>query len=280
MSLFAPVNSFGWHWSGWDAVPTQNSRVLLTTGTGTAKGTYVQVATAANIAQEVQWIDVDIHTSNQATVDRSTLVDVGVDPAGGTSAASAVTVISDLIGGGVPVWYNVVPLTYSFPLKINAGASIWLRAAGAATGQQIRATVRVSGQPSAPEALFVGSAVETVGTVTGASGVSVTPGTAGWGSWTSVGTTVKTLKHWNFGIGVANATIANLMYVFQFGYGDGTNIVQIGRDIQMCTTTAEVIARQNMPVYHHVPAGSTIYCRAICSGTPDTGINVLAYGTA
>lgn len=274
------VNSFLWHFSNF-TTPSATPGTSVTPGANNAEGSWTQVATSANIAYDVCLIYIAIGGGNTSTAQKDHLLDIGVDPAGGTSYTA---VINNIVCGQTQAvttgWDEFV-----FPLRIKAGSSVAVRVQGNnATAGTVRVVADFYGRPTAPENIPVGQWSETIGTITNSAGTSVTPGNAAEGSWTSLGTTTKYLWHWQIGMQLSNGTITAQYTTFDLAYGDATNKEIILEDIAIgFYGTAEIKAstlmgRAMIRATRPVPAGSTIYARARCSTAPTATYNCTAIG--
>jgi hypothetical protein len=274
------VNSFLWHFSNF-TTPSATPGTSVTPGANNAEGSWTQVATSGNIAYGVCLIYIAIGGGNTSAGQKDHLLDIGVDPAGGTSYTA---VISNIVCGQTQAvttgWDEFV-----FPLRIKAGSSVAVRVQGNnATAGTVRVVADFYGRPTAPECVPVGQWSETIGTITNSAGTSVTPGNAAEGSWTSLGTTTKDLWHWQIGMQLSNGTITAQYTTFDLAYGDATNKEIILEDIAIgFYGTAEIKAstlmgRALIRATRPVPAGSTIYARARCSTAPTATYNCTAIG--
>ena len=263
------VDNFG-------ANPSANIGTSVIPGTSGAEGAATQLLTAT--AQDALGFYVFVSNGSTTTAIKSHLLDIGIDPAGGTAY---VWEISNIVCGqsaGAPScgW------SFFFPMRIKAGSTVAARVQGSnATPGTLRVAIRLYGQHASPENVPTGTFSETIGTITGTQGVTFTPGNAADGTYVSLGTTVKAMWWWQIGVQISQATLsANNTYV-ELAWGDATNKQTITR-VQVSTSTAE--AEGNLlPVslfdcFCPVPAGSTIYIRGRCSGAPDSGYNGVAIG--
>lgn len=272
---------YSFRFDNWGSVPASAIGTSLTTsGTANTEGSWTQVASSSDISAEVYWVNLRLSHSYGTGTNRQVLVDVGVDPAGGTSYTE---VVANLIGGNSADFSTPgAGHHYYFPLRIRAGSSVAVRAQASAASVAVRASLVFIGSPSRPEMAPAASFSETIGTVTNSSGTSFTPGTSAEGSWVSLGTTAKDTWWHQLGVQVDNATQNAIGYYAELAYGDATNKVQILR-MSYCTRTSESMGHMHAAnlwqatAYCRVPAGSTLYVRGRSNGAPDTGHNALAY---
>ena len=264
------INSFQWRKFTTDT-PTTTPGTAITPGTS-GKGSWGQIASALDNDVYEIWLWVNANNANSGA--RTTVVDIGVDPAGGTNYTSVINdiIVSEAdaaVAGGR--WYR-------FLFYIKSGSTV-----GARAYSNNSATVAVAGMffglPTHPELLRAGQYSETIGTSTYL-GTSFTPGTSGaWGSWASLGTTTRPLWHWNLGVGINNGTITSLMYFVELAVGDGTNYYTIIEKMPIfLKSTNETLASPMFDNFYEVPAGATLYVRGSCSGTPVTGFGASAIG--
>jgi hypothetical protein len=266
-------NSFGWSYS-LQANPSTTPGVSVTPGSG-AEGSYAQLASGANLTQDVYLIHLWVNAGNTTTGIRDILVDIGTDPAGGTSYSQTAG-ISDIF---CPQASNAVQCGYFmwFPMFIKAGSSVGARAQ-ASSASTVRVMARFYGQPSQPHAIRAGQYSETVG-VSGNGGTPITCGnTAAEGSWTSIGTTTRDCWNWTLCSGHNVGTTTAQMYFFDLAYGDASNKhIIIENQPHLNPGTAEATGGVRYSMNWMVPAGGTLYVRGSASGTAET-TEVVAVG--
>lgn len=278
--LLNPVgNKFHWKYSN-RGNPSATPGTSVVPGASNAEGSWTQVATAANIAQDVYAIAVLVAVGFTSGSQKNHLLDIGTDPAGGTSYTA---VINNIVCGQSDVAISG-PRRFLFPLFIKAGSSVAVRIQGShATAGTVRVAVVFYGQPSNPEAILVGQYSETIGAITGSAGVSFTPGNAAEGSWQSLGTTTRALWWWQLCAQVSNGTITAQYTHIDLAYGDGTNMVMIIENLVLGVYGTD--ERMGQPClanavegFCEVPAGATLYVRGWCNTSPATGYNAVAVG--
>jgi hypothetical protein len=259
--------SFGWSYS-LQANPSTSPGVSVTPGSG-SKGSYVQLCSAANMAYDCYGILLWVTAGNTTATIRDILLDIGTDPAGGTSYSQVIGInnifvpqASNAIQGGR--WFY-------FPLFIKAGISVGARGQ-ASNASTFAVTARFFGRPSDPDMCMAGQYSETIG-VSGNGGTPFTCGnTAGEGSWTSLGTTTRACWWWQLAAGHNVGTTTAQMYFFDLAYGDGSNKHLIIENLpQINPGSAEASGNPLWPLgYWYVPAGATLYVRGSASGTSET----------
>lgn len=282
MSLFPPgLAYYSWQFDNFGTNPSATPGTSVTPGASNAEGAWTQVASAANIANDVYGFYVRVSDGATTGTIKDHLLDIGIDPAGGTSY---VPIISNIVCGASGPITAAAGHQFFFPLFIRAGASVAVRVQGvAATAGTVRVGFKCWGRPSRPESAPVGFVAETLGTITNSQGVTFTPGNAADGAWTLLGTTTLPLWWWNIGYQVSNTTVTAEYTYIEIGYGDGTDMVHI-TEIMHQGTTSEQIGNNLcqhltwLESFHPVPAGSSIYVRGRCNNAPDTGYNAVAIG--
>jgi hypothetical protein len=250
-------------------------------GTAHTKGTATQIWAGSSIITDVYQINLMFFTPS--TVANRHLIDVLVDPAGGTSWS----VLIANLAANTPN-FGMTGASYHFPIFIKAGSSIGLQHACSTASVTIRAAVLVKGKPSRPEVFSVGSVVETIGATTASSeGTSFTPGNQVMGSYSaSLGTTVRNCWFWQLGVLINNASQTSQMMAANVEAGDASNkliCMQGNQHIEPGTTeTAGKLASplSGLP-YRRVPKGSNVYVRGwVSAATADTGYSAIVYAVA
>lgn len=252
--------------------------VSITPGNNT-KGSYAQIIAGSSVLYDVWQIRVIFDSNAVSGAARDTIVDIGIDPAGGTSYS---VLIPDLLATSAGP-YGLGGIDYTFPLHIPAGSSIGARASvNNGTVGTLRAWVSLLGKPLNPESLWKGSVVEAIGIVSGSSrGTLVTPGAGVEGSWTSLGTVTRQAHWWEVGYGVNDSSLdaGNIHADLSAGSGAGGQIMLI-ENAQWIADTSERIRRAGPHGFPRtVPAGYTIYGRIMQNAT-DTNTSLAAYAVS
>jgi len=271
-----------WKYDNWGANPSSTIGTSVTPGASNVQGSWTQIASSANIANEVVGFYLQVHAGATSTASKPQLMDIGIDPAGGTSYTA---IISDMQIGASPALTAAGAREHYFPMKIPSGASVAARIRGAnATAGTVRVAARFYGRPSNGLALPCGTYSQTLGADTANStGTSITPGNASDGGWVDLGTISRSLWWWQLGYVVANGTVTAEYTYLEVAYGDASNKTSIFT-VMHGGTTAETcgLAAQTQllwPVaYCPVSAGTNIYVRGRCNNSPDTGYSVTVTG--
>jgi hypothetical protein len=284
--LWVPDSGFGWKLSSESGVRLAAAYGTTITPAQNAKGSWVEVFTAAEVEADVYGIWACLNSGATGNEARDLLTDIGFDPAGGTSYQVA---IPDLLAMGISGLGSSsstgIGAHWYFPRFIPAGSSIAVRSSvNSATLGSLRAWLRLFGRPHRPEMHRAGQYVTAFGvTAASSSGTAITPGTTSEGTpWTSLGTTDKDYFYWQLGVGMNDPTMNNtLLMAVDLAYGDASNKTLIVEDELVIFNGTEAAYRVMGPpaMYHHfVPAGVELWARAQNGGTNDSGYSVIAYG--
>lgn len=282
--LYLPAPSYEWRLSSQAGVrPTANYGTAVTPGNN-SKGSWAQVFSAASVVNEVWGVWINILGGQVTTAARDIIVDIGIDPAGGTSYSVH---IPDLIGSCASFHSSGINAvggghSYFFPLFIPAGSSIAARASvNNATVGTVRVWMKIYGKPTYPELTKRGSVCAAFGIVSASSrGTAVTPGGASDGAWVSLGTTSREYWFWQVGMGVNDSTMSSLHMHGDLSYGDGSTKIMVVEDAMWITDSVEGMANVILPFegMRQVPNGSELFVRAQCSGTADAAYAMAAWG--
>lgn len=279
--LYVPKQSYqSFTYDNWGTNPASTMGTSVVPGASNAEGSWTQIASSANIAQDIYGIYLQIHSGASSAAAKLHVLDIGVDPAGGTSYSA---VITDLVCGASPALTVAGAREHYFPFFIKAGSSVAVRIAGSnATAGTVRVAARFYGQRSEPAVFPAGTYSESYG-VSGTSGTAITPGNAADGSWVQVGTTALPIWWWQLGYQINNGTITAEYTYLELAVGDASNKMSVFKVMHGGTTgeTCGLAAQTQMlwhAAYQPVPAGTNVYVRARCNNAPDTGYQVGVIG--
>jgi hypothetical protein len=282
MLVSGPFSAYSFTFDNFGANPAATGGGLVTAGgsINTESTTPLVLATGAQLTQDVYWIEVLVHGTS-GTGDRQMLLDIGVDPAGGTSYT---WIISNIVVGNTPIPpAGGVGFHFLFPFYIKSGSQVACRTQCNQISITARVMAKFYGQPSNPEIAPRGAFSETIGTITNSQGVGFTPGNAADGTWQLLVTATKSMWWWQVAFSVNNATITAETAYVDLAFGDGSNKHLIIR-AQHFGTTSETccdLLAANMSflqAYKPVPAGASLYIRGRANNAPDTGYNGVAVG--
>lgn len=281
--LFAPSSRHAWTYDNFGDNPSATPGTSVTPGISNNEGSWTQLVSGANCAQDVVGFFLRISDGSAATptTGKNFLLDIGVDPAGSTNYVEK---IANIVCGSSGPITAAGGHSFFFPLKIKAGSSIAARIQGShGTATASRVGIKLYGRPSNGLALPAGSFSETIGSITNSNGVSFTPGNAADGNWASLGTTTRALWWWQIGYQIDNGTITAEYTYIEIAYGDASNKHIIAERMHQGTTSEQTGSVLNTQLVWHesycpVPAGATIYMRGRCNNAPDSGYNGVAIG--
>lgn len=273
------ANAYNWSFSSIKTTRPATAMGTAVTPAQNSKGNYAQVLTGANVSRDVFGVLINVNSNAASAGARDTLIDVGVDPAGGTSYT--VLIPDLLVSCAAPYNIGNGGVWYFFPIWIKAGSSVGVRASvNNATVGTLRTFITVLGSPRDRRLIKVGTRVEALGiTAATSAGTAVTSGSTSEGAWTSLGSLAESAWFWQFGFGVNNGTMTALAYHADLGIGNASNKDLVIENALITMTTGEQL--NNMPTTADcgkaAPAGTTAYGRIQCSGTPITGLSMAAY---
>lgn len=286
MGLWVPRGqSYGWSFCsigttrpaaavGATVTPAQNTK---------AGAAWAAVLTGANLSRDVFGLWINFNSNASTNNARDTIVDVGVDPAGGTSYT---VLIPDLLASCASPYVggHGNGINYFFPIWIKSGSQVAVRASiNNATVGTLRCWMRAVGEPLDLRTVRVGYKVRAYGiTAASSSGTAVTPGTTSEGSWTQLGT-IAADEHpwfWQLGYGANQGTITAVYNSGDLAIGDASNkVIPIEQRIWGGTTTEQIWdSGPDTMGYYQAKAGDLVYGRLQCSGTAYSGTSLAAYG--
>lgn len=272
---------WGWQRSYIDLIaPIANPGGTASAGASNVDGANASVLNAVGTTRDVEFMVISIGGTAVSGAACRVLVDILVDPAGGSSYTP---LINDLLGGFTSsadaAGQNC---TYYFPIWIKAGTQIGVRArtqhtSAIATG---RVSIAVMGQPSRPDMWWCGQAVESLGiNASTSSGTDVTMALAGtWGSWTAIGTTTRRYGALQMGLDGSDASPSTMGGQWQIGVGSaqypGTHTMH-----HSLSSTGPTMTRDGVgPLNCDIPAGTALQVRASASNVPTETLCCALYG--
>lgn len=276
MSLFTPDfgADFSWRISNHETRPSASMGTAVAASQNTM-GPWTQLIAGSLVSYDVYGIYVGVNANTRSASARDTIVDIGASTSDGWGV-----IIPALLGSCAPTMAVGTGHEYYFPLYVRAGTPIGARCSINSTllGNAY-VYVTLYGQPRRPEAVRAGAYAYAIGVVPASSaGTPITSGTTSEGAWTLLGSAASPAWWWQCSMGCQDDTMNALVYTVDIGAGSPQRVIITDRLI-MTHGTAETMSA---PLYTHtceyrVEAGVPIYARARCSGTPDSGLSVIAY---
>ena len=256
--------------------PSATPGTAVTAGANNADGTAVSAIAA--IAHDVEHLVIGIAGFQTSGGNGKTLLDVLIDPAGG-STWNATPLIGDLLAGCSPVLSTIVSFSpvYEFPLWIKSGASIGLQARTAHTAALAgQVVIKAIGGNANPGTWWCGKTVDSIAiTAASSKGTDHTPGNTGtFSAWTNLGSTLSAAcGALQFAVQGSDTGGDNLQYHWEFG----VNSTRIGPNIYRRHNTGETgwVTPQG-PIFRALPSGAQLQVRATCSGVAEV-FDVAAY---
>lgn len=276
-----PLTAYNFSYDNWGANPSTTPGTSVVPGASNAEGSWTQVASSANIAQDCYWVFIQVLGGLTSATAKNHLLDLGIDPAGGTSYTSFFSNFQVGSSSSLAVPAN---REFLFPVFIKAGSSVAVRVQGSAgTAGTVRVAAQFYGQPTNPLAVPVGAFAQTFGTITNSNGQSFTPGNAADGTWVDLGSVTNPLWWFQVGYGVDNTVITAEQTYIEVAWGDSTNKISMFKVMHVGTTNESVgsVLQTNLAAcaaYNPVPAGANIYIRGRCVNAPDTGYHATVIG--
>lgn len=266
-------------------VPSATPGANFSAGANNAMGSVVSVLGA--LAHDVHYLVIGLGGISGSALICRALLDVLLDPAGGTSWDTTNIFIEKLLCGYDPIpngGLSSLNRWYHFPVYIKAGTSVGVRAQTSHTAAITsgRCVMYAFGEPSRDDMWWCGQKVESLGiNAASSNGTLVTAGsTSVFGSWTNIAATggdYGAVQFANGGLQAADTTLTAVAYYWQMGYGGAQ--LPGSPTIYDSGNTAETMARtgNSHPVFCDIPEGTTMQVRGTCSGSPE-GQNVALYG--
>ncbi len=261
--------------------PSATPGTAVTAGASNVDGATVSLIAA--ITHDIEYLVISSSTFFTSAANTSTLLDIMIDRAGGTTWETN-PVIPDLLSGMLSPYTNKAgcPLMYHFPIWLPSGCSLGARARTAkATTQVGYVAVMAYGGNSNPGSWWCGTNVEAIGiTAASSRGTLHTPGvSAAFSAWANLGSpTTQHAKALQFaGQGSGSTSMVASSYMFEFGVGD----LLVGHSLYKITSTLESgFTYSNGPTFCDVPANSQLRARGSGSAATVTAIDLAVYAVS
>lgn len=265
----SPLPYYHFRYDNLPSTPSLTPGTSVTPSTS-GYGSWTQFASSSNIAADCYALQLFICNAATSGANRNLVIEIGIDPAGGTTYTAVVT---DLMVSKAGTGSANGTLNFILPIFIPAGSSVAIR--GYSTAATAFAVVgSFFGRPSRPEMAPKGMRSETLGIST-TNGTTFTPGIQVMGSWTSLGTTSFDMWWWQPCVNLSSSGFAAEYCYCEFAWGDSSNKHPLGYAV-LIGSTAEEQNRAALPsmvreaAQRFVPSGSTIYVRGMADSAPLT----------
>lgn len=285
MSLLVPFegsSNFRTYYSNVNIRPVYQAAfgTSVTPGINNTMGSWTSLSlTATNACYGVK---ININNSAASNNARNLLVDIGIDPAGGTNYSVLLPYLSGC--SAAPYGLNGGGHWYYFPIYIPAGSTVAARAqVNNATASTVSIAAWLFADPRYPEAIKYGHRCEAIGVATASSGgTAVTAGTTAEGSWTSLGNSTQNNFWWQVGFAINDSSMGGVAYACDLAADNNatTPKLLIVDAYYNNTSTEQLAGWPQLWPQNGTPVGSsiTIYGRCQCSGTADSALSMIAYG--
>jgi hypothetical protein len=272
-----------------DGNPAASPGVTVNLGASNADhGTPVALI-GTPLTHDVELLEIFITScsGNAAATDSSALVDILIDPAGGTSWDTTNRLITSLMAGMMTVTASdakAIARMWRFPLWIPAGATIGANGRSIiGSAQTATVMLRAYGGPSRPGQHWCGTKVDAIGEDrANSSGTSLTPNSTSntYGSFASFGSaTARRYQALIPSITAKGTTVSSVNRQTQIGIGG----VQIGPSLNWHTTISEQgspIIGGNPLIRVDVPEGTQLQARSRSSGSSSSADQMIIHGIA
>jgi hypothetical protein len=254
--------------------------VTCTSGTSNADGSAVALFSAA-LAHDAEYLRLMISGAMPVSGNNDLLMDVLIDPAGGTSWTEFIPyLITGALGGTESSGNNPSgpSARYDFPIWIPAGASLGIRARSAhSVASNLTVAAFAFGGNANPASWWCGQRVTGVGiNAASSTGTAHTAGNSNsFSSWANLGSPLPAAAGaLQFAVNGPGGTFySQNAYQFEFGVGGA----RIGAPMFRVLTSNEVgWLLETGPILKKLPAGSQLQVRGSCSGTAQS-LGVAAY---
>lgn len=223
MPLWIPPNSLGKTQTNLTAAD-RNGATITASGTAHVKGAYSAGQLLASTAEDTYGLTISVWGIATATAVTSYLLDIGIGASG-----SEVDLIQDLDcwGASIGTTSHSGPKTWFFPVFIPKGTRIAARAQSLIVSDTANVAIWCH-QAIDGYGMEVPVMWERLGTVTSSNGVSVTPASGSFGSWTTILDPItKNYRWWHVGFGaLSDTSIGPMDHLLEIGIGESTAAVQ------------------------------------------------------
>lgn len=245
-------------------LPGSSDGVVCTPGTSNVMGSWTDLmgGTLANDSYGI-WLGVADGSSGGGATNAH-LMDIGIDYAGGSSYSVLIPYLgfAGEVNTGGSNWRGAL---WFFPLFTPAGARLGVRAQSKGSANNITVKATVGQKPSRPDLIRYGTFVDSIGVdAANSRGTVYVPGTAGYGSWVSLGTLLRGAWWWQGSFINDLTSSTNNPFMVDFGVGDATSKLVFAPQLYCSHHSAnEVVVGPEADEmgFAHLPSGATVYVR-------------------
>ena len=260
--------------------PSSDEGVSISCHTGNAMGAWSDLmGGTVNDDSYGIWINVQFGTQTGTC---ACLIDIGVDYSGGTSYSVLIPTLgyAGEVQTGGETWRGC---TYYFPLFIPKGARLGVR------GQTKNAATitsdikcKLAQKPSRPDVIRYGTYVDALGVdAANSRGTVYVPGTAGWGSYVSLGTSLREAWWWQAGfVNDATSGMTNNPFMADIAVGNVTSKLTLGSQLYVghkSDGSVPVGPNPTAACHGFFPSGSTFYVRGWEHNGVDSNYTAMIY---
>lgn len=250
----------------------------VTPGANDAMGSYAALFGSA-AAFDIYGISLSIRGVQVSGQAKPCLVDIGADPAGGSSYSIIIPKLNACCAPLINTTGVLTGFRYYFPLYIKAGTTLAARAqVGNATPGTLSVIASVFGRPKRPERLRYGSYVDAIGIdAANSRGTAVTPNVGSFGTPASLGTLPRSAWWVCQSHAVDDDTMTLQLIQQRLTVGSGgeiLNAVSYGSSSLESLNPEEFI---DADCKHELAAGTELFASAFVSGAVDAHHSAMAY---
>ena len=267
---------------------TQGTALTNAIGASNADGAAAVQIGSGSLTHDCEWIEIIVSdcSGDASTVDSSALLDIVIDPAGGTSWDTTNRLIQSLMVGFLPTttangfhaWRR-----WAFPLWVKSGASFaGIGRTVIAAAQTANVFIRCYGGVNRPSQWWCGQKVDAVGENRASSaGTSVTPSASAntWGTTTNIGS--ATTRRYGYLVPTACGAGTNFTLIRQMQMLIGGTVIGGTYNYNFASTEIMTGFMDGNPgVFCNVPEGTQLTARVKASGTSGSADQIIIHGVA
>lgn len=254
-----------------------NNGTTITPGANDALGSYAEFLSDTVLTDDVYGLLLYFRDGGVTNNARPTLVNIGADPAGGTSYSDIISNLNAASSGQ----QHPGSLCYYFPLYIKAGTALAARArVGNASAGTFVVSARAFMKPTRAELLRVGAYVDSIGADTANSrGTIITPGTSSAeGSYVSLGTLPRPAWWFQLGMSVDDNSMSFGNQTVDLAYDATTKVLLIENAQYNTQSTENLSGELTHGAARDLPSGTELFARiANSQATNDSNFSVVAH---